>query len=354
MSLVAIADQVVMARVLAGTLLAFFALAASAWAADTTVGSGTTAWGDVFTLRVTTEKKTPGGPVRCLAYEDASGGGAGCPLERPPADTIDTQTDVSCGSKRVAIYGALDARVARVVVRLVGGRTITGTRFDPVAAIDPQMAYWIVTFKGLTPVRSITAIAADGSVLARDRDTPRPCEDEHEFHGRRYEVARFTDPDGTAWRLEGYRGLIRDDGRLQRTLCFDLRQALTGDPFYVGGVSGACGVTIEPGAKALAVVGDGNGCGAGSNLILYGLARAKVARIVVRSKAGWKVAVPRSAPRGLRTVARVWAVAVRWPASGVVVDAQDRLGRTIAKDRLKPLRIPGGPACPGGSLIGTI
>jgi hypothetical protein len=47
-------------------------------------------------------------------------------------------------------------------------------------------------------------------------------------------------------------------------------------------------------------------------------------------------------------------VAVRWPASGVVVDAQDRLGRTIAKDRLKPLRIPGGPACPGGSLIGTI
>ncbi|HEX6713330.1 MAG TPA: hypothetical protein VF066_08090 [Thermoleophilaceae bacterium] len=343
-----------MGRGLAGVLVVFFAFVAPASAADTIVGSGKTAWGAEFVLSVS-EEKGPTGPEHCLNYADADGADGGCPLERPPADQIDAETSISCERRHVTVYGALDARVARVIVRLVGGRAIEARIFEPQPAIDPQMAYWVASFKGLRPVRSITTVATDGSVLARDRNpTERPCEEDRNAHARRYPIAALAEPGGQAWQLSAYRGLIDDeeaDGHhLVRTLCFEVTQ-LPRDPIN-GASSSSCGVGISRKTRALSVEGDGVGCNPG-RLILYGLARSTVGRIVIRSRAGWAVAVPKAGPPRLHAPARLWSALVAWPPSGIVIDAQDRRGRTIAKQRIKPAVAPGVSAC-AGSFFGSM
>jgi hypothetical protein len=342
-----------MGRILAA-LLASLVLAGPASAAEPiVVGTGTTAWGRPFTLSVSTQKPA-GRTMRCLDFAEGPSGGGGCPLTRPALDTVDTQASVDCRHKRVSLYGALDARVARVVVRLVGGRVLEATRFDPVAAVDPRMAFWAATFTGATAVRSVTTVAADGSVLARDRHALlSSCAEEREFSGRRYPVG-FVNTDGQTWRLDAFRGLIHDAGEgLVRTLCFSLERVPSGGGLNIGG-SATCGVTLTPEAKALAINADDVGCEADVNLILYGVARARVARIVFRSRSGWTAAIPKAAPRRLHAGGKLWLAAIHMPASGVVIDAQDARGRTIAKERLKPDRIPGVTGCAVSGGFGTL
>jgi uncharacterized glyoxalase superfamily protein PhnB len=342
-----------MARGLAGVLLVALALAAPAAGADTIIGTGTSAWGEPFSLSVSTERAA-GKTMRCLAYRGSDSEGSNCPLTRPTPDAVETEGSVNCQRKRGTLYGAIDARVARVVVRLVGGRVIEATRFEPVPAVDPQMAYWIASFKGTTAVRSVTTVAADGSVLARNRDPgTSSCAEERQFNGRRYPVGMVTDAAGHSWRLEAYRGLERDDEEgLVRTLCFSLTPAAPGRG--LGGDSIICGLELTPDAKALAINADDLGCEANVNLILYGVARPKVARIVFRSRAGVTVAVPKRMPRALHAGGRLWMAAIHVPASGFVIDAQDRRGRTIAKERLKPHKIPGVTDCALSGGFGTL
>jgi hypothetical protein len=268
---------------------------------------------------------------------------------------VDVGASVDCERKQVLLYGALDARVARVAVRLVGGKLIEASRFEPVAAVDPRMAYWAASFTGTTAVRSITTVAADGSVLARERSAPSSsCAEEREFTGRRYQVGLVTDGDGKTWRVDAYRGLVHDDDAgLVRTLCFGLKQVRTDEPLTNGG-SSSCGIELSREAKALAISSDTLGCQAGVNQMLYGVARPKVARIVFRSRAGWTVAVPTAAPRGLKVRGRLWVVGIHVPKTGFVIDAQDRLGRTIAKRRIKPYKIPGIRGCPTSSGFGEL
>src|SRR4051794_1743302 len=335
-------------------LLIFFVLAGAASAADsTTVGSGTTEWGEAFTLTVSTQKAA-GRTLRCLGFEGAQGGGSGCPLTRPALNEVESQASLDCEHKRLVLYGALDARVARVLVRAIGGQTIEATRFDPVPAVDPQMAYWAASVKDATGVRSVTTVGADGSVLARDRDAvSSSCAEEREFTGRRYRVGLVTDGDGAAWRLDAYRGLIRDDGRLVRTLCFDLTQA-PADHSLNGASSGTCGTSLTSEAKALAINAEDVGCGTGVNEILYGIARPKVARIVFRGRSGTTIALPQSSPPRLHAGGRLWLVGIHMPRTGFVIDAQDRYGHTIAKERIKPYKIPGVPGCPTSGGFGTL
>jgi hypothetical protein len=331
----------------------FAAVLAPAASAATQVGSGTTAWGEPFTLNVT-EQKTPSGTLRCLEFEGPTGGGSGCPLAKPRADEIDVGSSTDCVHKQVALYGALNPAVARVQVRLVGGRIVNATRFDPNPQVDPDIAYWIATYKGLTDARSITAIAADGTVLARDRDAAQGlCEEDHPFRGRRWTVGRAVGVDHAALRLDAYRSSVQRNGRRIPGLCLGLARRLPGDA-HSEATSSACGVRFERGTKALELFGAGDGCASGRMLYAYGLARRKVARIVIRSSAGETVAVPRRPPRWLHAAGRIWFATLRWPASGAVFDAQDANGKTIAKDRVKPLspRIVG--ECSGDSLSGSI
>ena len=339
-----------MARGLAGVLFVALALVAPASGADTTIATGTTAWGEPFSLSITHEK-AGGRTMTCLSYRGEDNEGSKCPVERPALNVVDSDGSVDCEQKHGSLYGAIDARVARVVVRLVGGQTITATRFDPVAGGDPQTAYWVATFKGATGIRSITTVAADGSVLARDREVgSNTCAEDRTFQGRRYLVGQVN-ADGKTWRLEAYRGLERDnDQGLVRTLCFTLRPATT-----IGGTeSASCGITLTPDAKALAINAEDLGCQANVNLILYGIARAKVARIVFRSRAGVTVAVPKRMPRALHAGGRLWMAGIFVPASGFVIDAQDAHGRTIAKERLKPHKIPGVGGCAVSGGFGTL
>jgi hypothetical protein len=344
-----------MARGLAGVLLIVFALAAPASAADTIIGTGTTPWGESFTLSAKAEK-SGGRTMHCLTYSAGDGDSSNCPLERPALNGVETHGTVDCEQRRGVVYGAIDARVARVVVRLVGGKTVEATRFEPVAAIDPQIAYWLAGFKGTTAVRSVTAIGADGSVLARDRKpNSDSCAEERDRGGRRYPVGVVSGADGKTWRVEAFRGWIDDeDDGLVRTLCFSLRPSpvIVEDPGLSD--SAACGIELTPETKALAINADDLGCGADVNLILYGVARPKVARIVLRSRAGWTVAVPKLAPRRLHAGGRLWVAGIHVPGSGFVIDAQDRDGRTIAKERLKPFKVPGVPGCPVAGGFGEL
>jgi hypothetical protein len=342
-----------MARVLVGVLLVALALAVPAAGADTIIGTGTSAWGEPFSLSVSTEKAL-GKTMRCLAYRGSDSESSNCPLTRPALDAVETDGDVNCQRKRGTLFGALDPRVARVVVRLVGGRVVEATRFAPVPAVDPQIAYWTASFTGTTAVRSVTTIAADGSVIARKRDPiTSSCAEERDFNGRRYPVGTVTDAAGHRWHLEAYRGLERDaDQGLVRTLCFSLTPPAPGRG--LGGDSIICGLELTSDAKALVFNADDLGCEAHVNLILYGVARPNVARIVFRSRAGVTVAVPKRMPRALHAGGRLWMAAIQVPASGFVIDAQDRRGRTIAKEQLKPHKIPGVTDCALSGGFGTL
>lgn len=340
-----------MARGLAGVLLIVLALAAPASGADTIIGTGISPWGDSYSLGVTTEK-AGGKTMRCLHLQGAGSDASNCPIERPPLNAVATEGGIDCENKRGTLYGAIDAHVARVVVRLVGGTTVEATRFAPVASVDPEIAYWVASFKG-TAVRSVTTVAADGSVLARDRNVGSgTCAEDRQFRGRRYPVGTVNS-DGTTWKLTAYRGLERDDDDgLVRTLCFSVSPTPPGRGLNSESV--ACGFELRPEAKALAINADDLGCQANVNLILYGIARPKVARIVFRSRAGVTVSVPKRMPRALHAGGRVWMAGIYVPASGFVIDAQDRNGHTIAKERLKPYKVPGGGDCAVSGGFGTL
>src|SRR3954462_8469240 len=95
---------------LVAAVVAFFVDAGTASAhQSTTGGSGTTEWGEAFTLTVRTQTAA-GRTLRCLGYEGAQGGGSGCPLMRPALNAVDSQASLDCGHKRLRLSRRRDVR----------------------------------------------------------------------------------------------------------------------------------------------------------------------------------------------------------------------------------------------------
>ncbi len=237
--------------------------------AATVVGSGETAWGEHFTMSVS-ERKFPDehGRLRtldCLDLRDDSGGGSGCPLTAPKEHFFDVQSDYSCGRRgTTAIYGALDPRVAAVQVRLGGGRILHAQRFDPDPAVDPDIAYWIATTRGLPIIRSITAVGADGAVLRRDRDVQggrAACEPDHPFRGRRLLLGSGTLPNGHDWQMNAYRRTVTEDQKRQKRLCIglEIENSVISRFRPFDPTSESCGFRLDKRVRAMALGGSTDG-----------------------------------------------------------------------------------------------
>ena len=273
---------------------------------------------------------------------------------------IDASGGSTCvGKRHLILYGALDHNVASVRLRLSGGRSLLATRFDPVPDVDPAVGYWVASTRSRPRVLSVTALTSDGSVLRR---IVNPIGDEQEgcgrqeFRGRRFLIARGSLPPLLGnWTLHAYRRDVRDSGQPTRkaVLCI----ASTGGNVVGGGSSSgeSCGERLSGQAKAFALQVDAEGCKSDTTLLVHGMARRRVARMVLKSRVGWTLLPLVKPPAWLRLRSRFFAGAVKVGNSSSVVVAQDRAGRDLARYRIpgprKPIRVRGQDLCGSGFLV---
>jgi hypothetical protein len=108
--------------------------------------------------------------------------------------------------------------------------------------------------------------------------------------------------------------------------------------------------------KAFALEVDSDGCKGDTTLLLHGLARPRVARMVLKSRLGWRLLPLVEPPAWLKLRSRFFAGAAKTGTASSVVVAQDRAGREIARFRVpgprKPIRVRGEDLCGSGFLIG--
>ena len=335
-------------------LVAAGALAAPSAADEptTVVGEGTTAWGAHYTLTASKQHDD-----RCLDFTLADGRGGVCTNEE--LETIDVQGAPTCTRTRnLALFGWVTSDVASVRVRLSGGRSLRATRFDPVPSVESDVAYWVASTRGEPRVLSVTAVAADGRVLRRIinplGDERELCGRRHVFRGRRFLVASGSlPPQFRNWALYAYRRNVREEG--ERTHRDDLCTTFKGRNVIDSGGDEQCGQHMYSAVKAFTLGVEIEGCRAGTTVVVHGLARARVARLVLKRHAGWTPVPLVEAPAWLRVRSRFFAAAAKTGAWASVLIAQDRAGREIARFKIpaprKPIRVDGHEVCGSGFLI---